>query len=277
MRHIKTFLIGIVLGISNVIPGVSGGTMAVVFNVYDKIIDLVSFDFRKIIRNLPFLLVLIGGMATGVIAFSKLLSWLLIEHSVPVNYGFIGIICGSIPLIYSKAVSEQSSRPNFTAVLIGLAAMVAMLVIKSHEGSNAVVTSASPAVVTWLIVMGAVAAFTMIIPGISGSLIMVVFGAYTTFVRAVSDLNIPLLIPIAIGVGVGLLGGATLVRNLLSRFPRATYSVILGLVAGSILPVFPGISHPLPVLVASMLALLAGFAVSMAFSRSEMKTAATHD
>ena len=112
----------------------------------------------------------------------------------------------------------------------------------------------------------------MIIPGLSGSFVFLLIGAYRTIIQSVSDFNIPIMIPIALGVVVGLLTGAALIRSLLTRWPDTVYSVILGLVVGSLVPVFPGIPLTASGILFSVVALVFGVTVSWLFSRTEHVT-----
>ncbi len=270
MNNVRTFLVGIVLGIANVIPGVSGGTMAVVFGVYDRLIAAITLNVKKILKDLPFLLLLGAGLVTGIILFSHIVTWLFGRWPYQTNYFFLGIILGSVPFIHVRAKGKGFTPGSWVAIAAGIAVMVAMYFLDSGQESGAVaVTQASPALVAWLVAMGFIAAVTMIIPGISGSFVLLILGAYQTIVQAVSDLNIPLLAPVAAGVIAGLLLGAQLVRFLLGRFHGLTYAAIYGLVIGSLLPVFPGMPAGALALTGSVLALAAGTALSWFFSRTD--------
>src|SRR5690554_938336 len=99
MVYFGIFLSGMVIGIANAIPGVSGGTMAVVLNVYDRLIALVSLNLKKILRDLPFALLLVAGAGTGIILFAKLMSGLFDSYPVPTTWFFMGLIVGSIPFV----------------------------------------------------------------------------------------------------------------------------------------------------------------------------------
>ncbi len=275
MQLFRYFITGMVIGLANIIPGVSGGTMAVVFNVYDRLINLIRFNLKQILADWRFVLVLGAGMLTGIFLFARLLSILLVRHPVPVGWFFIGIIAGSIPLIARRASFSVRRPSSAFFALLGLAVMVLSFLFGSHEGAAAAVSAVTPLNLAWMFAMGAVAAIAMIIPGISGSLILVVLGAYPTVIGAVSERNLPFLGAIAAGVLAGLFGSSGLIRALLQRAPRATYAVILGLVAGSLLTVWPGPARPLSILVFSVPALAAGLAVSILFSRSEVSSAGT--
>lgn len=270
MQSLRTFLVGIVLGIANVIPGVSGGTMAVVFGVYDRLIAAITLNLKKILKDLPFLLLLGAGLVTGIILFSNIVTWLFGHWPHQTNFFFLGIILGSIPFIHVRAKGSGFKAGSWVALVLGIAVMAVMYVLDNgRETGAAVITRASPEILAWLFAMGFVAAVTMIIPGISGSFVLLILGAYETIIRAVSDMNFPLLVPVAFGVIAGLLLGAQLVRFLLTRFHGLTYAAIYGLVIGSLLPVFPGFPAGLIPVAGSVFALAAGTFISWFFSKTE--------
>ena len=108
METIKLFAIGIILGVANVIPGVSGGTMAVVFGIYNRIIDLISFNIKKIISQWKFILPLGAGLVTGVLLFSKIITYLFNNFPIQTNWFFIGIILGSIPMLFTHWINARN-------------------------------------------------------------------------------------------------------------------------------------------------------------------------
>lgn len=245
---VKLFFIGIILGVANVIPGVSGGTLAVVFNVYDRLINVISLNVKKIISEWKFLLPLALGMGVGIIGFSKILTFLFENYPMQTNLFFVGIIAGSIPLVYRKIkssmqeISEQNKKPYLSTIIcliVALAIMIVMTVFKDFSGSSVIYTELSGSLFLLLLVSGALGAVAMIIPGISGSFLLLAIGTYATVIGSVSDFNIPLMIPTAIGILLGLFFGAFLVRTLMKKVPTQTYGSILGLVIGSIFTVFP--------------------------------------
>ncbi|MDP2813013.1 MAG: DUF368 domain-containing protein, partial [Erysipelotrichaceae bacterium] len=102
MDQLKIIFYGLIIGISNVIPGVSGGTMAVVFGIYEKLIAVVSLDIKAIKENFGFIILLGIGIVGGILGFSNLMNFLLLEYSTLTFYSFLGIILGSFPLIIKK-------------------------------------------------------------------------------------------------------------------------------------------------------------------------------
>lgn len=272
MNGIRTFLIGIVLGIANVIPGVSGGTMAVVFNIYDRLVALVSFDFKRIRQDLPFLTFLIAGMGVGIVLFAHLVTLLFDRYPQPTSWFFMGIIIGSIPFIAHRTRGSGSSVVKILFAVLAFAGMAAMVFFRPEEATGNLLTALTPSVFIFLFFAGCIGAVAMIIPGLSGSFVFLMIGAYRTIIQSVSDFNIPIMIPIAFGVGVGLLTGAAIIRVFLSRWPDTVYSVILGLVVGSLVPVFPGIPRTGSSIVLSVVAVVAGVSISWLFSRTENTT-----
>jgi putative membrane protein len=269
MELIKLLGIGIILGIANVIPGVSGGTIAVVFNVYDGLIRIITPDIKKILAAWKFWLPLGMGIGAGIIFFSNVITFLFTHYPVPTNCFFIGIILGSLPMLYRKIQSPHTKRPPLSGIICGFAALAIMLVMKllKPQEETPLYTVLTPVLFGVLFSAGALAAAAMIIPGISGSFLLLVTRMYRTIIQAVSDLHISLLLPVGLGVGLGLLAGAALVRFLMAKAPRQTYSAILGLVAGSILVIFPaeGLGSG-STLILSAVSLLLGGAVSFVSS-----------
>ncbi len=248
IESIKLFFIGIILGVGNVIPGVSGGTIAVVFNIYDRLINVISLNIKKIISEWKFLLPLGLGMVAGIIGFSKVITFLFENYPMQTNLFFVGIIAGSIPLIYRKIkssmqeISEKNKKPYLSTIIcfvISLAIMIAMTVFKDISTSTIIYTELTMPLFFILMASGFLGAIAMIIPGISGSFLLLAIGTYATVIGSVSDFNIPLMIPTAFGILIGLLFGAYLVRLLMEKTPSQTYGAIFGLVIGSIFTVFP--------------------------------------
>ena len=246
---IRLFFVGIILGVANIIPGVSGGTLAVVFNIYDRIIGLISLNIKKIISEWKFILPIGLGMVAGIIGFSKVITFLFENYPMQTNLFFVGIIAGSIPLVLRKIKSsiqetqvKKNKKPYTSTVicfLVALAVMIVMAFFKDISGSSIIYTELSVKLFFTLMISGAVGAVAMIIPGISGSFLLLALGTYATVIGSLSDFNIPLMIPTAIGILLGLLCGAYLVRTLMEKVPAQTYGSILGLVVGSIFTVFP--------------------------------------
>jgi len=264
MKTLKLVLIGIALGIANIIPGVSGGTLAVVFGVYDSLIDLIGLNIKKILSQWKFWLPLAAGIALGIVFFSKLINRLLELYPSSALWFFTGIIAGSLPFIAVKTYKETNAKIEHTengnkksggeksriilrrfsvcaACVLAFTLMLYIKYLNKENFTQSAQINGGFALQVKLCVSTALAAAAMIIPGISGSFLMLIFGTYNTVIRAVADLNFVLLLSVALGACAGLLGGAALIRLLLRKFCAQTYGAILGLVAGSLIVLYPGI------------------------------------
>ncbi|MDE5614901.1 MAG: DUF368 domain-containing protein [Treponemataceae bacterium] len=291
MKAVILFFKGIVIGMANVIPGVSGGTLAVVFNIYDKFVNAITLNVKRLRENLPFLVPLLAGMAAGVLLFSKLISFLYAHFPVQTNCVFTGLILGSIPLIfgYAKKVPDgkKAGASFFVPLALCAVAGFAVLLFFSHlEGTvdrasvaSSILPPLSVRLAVRIFIAGILGAVVMIVPGISGSLIMLIMGVYTIVITSIPALFSPqtfmhallLLLPNGIGVILGLLSGAKLISFLLKRIPNHTYAVILGLLCGSAVTVFPGVKAvgSVPAGIACALCIAGGAFLAYVSSRSE--------
>ena len=237
LEYLKYFLCGIVFGTANVIPGVSGGTMLVIFGIFDRITDSVS-GVKKIIKNIPFLLTFALGAGAGILISAKLISQLFVSFGVQTNLFFIGLILGGIPLIFRLGTTEKKPKPLcIVPFIISMAIVIALSVLErldifsfaaeTVEGFDLVFSLK-------LAACAAVAAVTMIIPGISGSFVMMLLGVYETIIGALSDFNF-----YAIGAVVGIVAGAKLISMLIAKNRLMVYSALMGLVIGSVYAILP--------------------------------------
>lgn len=260
LQHLYILIAGIVFGLANVIPGVSGGTMAVVFGIYERLIDLIANLRTKWRKELPFILVFGAGAGIGILAFGKLMKWILVNHAAEANAFFIGVILGSIPILVGFTFKKTSKRTgksswvfnagNIIPMLVTFGIMIPMALAGDSSEAKEAATAAEVTGFNLLntllyIVYGVIAVATMIIPGISGSFVMLLIGFYGTIISAVADLNFLVLIPFGIGCVIGLFTVAKLIKWLLKKYPMPSYSAILGFVLGSILCIFPGWSEML--------------------------------
>lgn len=240
---VKNFLSGLLLGISNAIPGVSGGTMAVILNIYDKL--LVAISPKKWKEHLDFLVPLFIGVMLGIFALSNLITPLQKTHPIILGFSFMGLIIGSLPIIARHALCS-GGKPKLYNILICLFCFFTMIAISTVENDLVEgqtieqMGGISPKLILLLVITTAIAAIAMIIPGISGSLVLLIFGTYSAIMQAISDLDLMILLPVTLGTFLGLGLGISGIKRAMTYFPQAMYFAILGLVAGSLWPVFPG-------------------------------------
>ena len=280
MNMIQLLFIGIAIGMANVIPGVSGSTMAVVFNIYDRFVNAITLNIKKLIENRRFVIPVVGGMALGVLLFSKLITILYENFPVQTDYFFTGLIIGSLPMLFSFMTKKQDGQ-KFTAkktisvaicALAGFAVLIGFGLLGSDVDTAKEMSKSLPQwtfpLALHIFAAGFVGAIAMIIPGISGSLLMLIMGVYPIVMKSIPALFVPsqtlhaffLLLPNGIGVLAGLLCGAWIVKTFLRIAPNQTYAVIFGLIAGSAIQLFPGIKGISGVLsgIACLLCVLTG-------------------
>ncbi len=234
---IKNILKGGIIGIANAIPGVSGGTMAVVLGIYDRLIGSVGGFLKDPVANVKFLLPIGIGAGAGIVLFGSLIEFLITHYPTPTNIFFAILIIYSIPSIYRKALSLGSPKSyHYGAMILWILIMIA-LAIFGGVGSNQIITELSLSTSIYLASISFVAAVGMLLPGVSGSMLLLMLGGYYTIISAVSNLDIIMLLPVAAGIGLGLLVGAVMINFCLEKFPLITYWSIIGLVLGSIISV----------------------------------------
>ena len=239
MEHIINVLKGVVIGVANAIPGVSGGTMMVIMKVFDRLLGAVTLNLKKLKENFVFLLTIIIGMGIGVILSAKVLNICFENFYVQTQFFFMGVVLGSLPMIYKEATKEKKLEPlHLIPFAIGLGVIIGVTVI-SMSATNSVITSLTPVTFFYLLVISVVAAAAMIMPGLSGSLVLLILGGYQTVINAVDEMNIMVLIPVGIGIILGILLCAKVITLCLKKWQRGTYAVILGLIVGSFYAIWP--------------------------------------
>ena len=282
MKFILYAVYGCIIGVANIIPGVSGGTMAVILNVYDKLIDSVIGIKKHIKESLTFLIPVIIGGGLGIFGFAKLLKYLIANFPMPTFFFFIGLILGTVPMIFKKVLTSKDGTKKFNiytiipfTVFFGI-----MIALSFFNTENASSTQIQLDLINWIYIFfgSALAAMCMIIPGVSGSMILMILGLYSTVLSAIADIfknfsgSVMILIPAGLGIILGLLGGAKLIDMCLKKFPQMTFAGILGLMLGSLLSIYNNSNFNLDIQgIIAIIALLAGFAVAFIFGNEKIK------
>jgi len=261
-EHVKLVIKGGIIGVANIIPGVSGGTMAVVLGVYEDLIDAISnFFTNKEKRNfyVLFLLKIAFGAIVAIMALSWVMDFLLLNYPKKTYLFFIGLIAGSIPSIYN---THDDMKPNISSVISFFAGSLLILsftwFFPEVEKPKDISFQYDPAGSSLILLLlgGFFAGGSMIVPGISGSFVLVLLGQYRVVIKAIKELDFILLGVIAVGAGLGVWGFAKLINVLLKSFPKQTFYFILGLVMASLYPIFPGLPNGI---------IQASFAIMLAF------------
>lgn len=237
---VKNTVSGLVIGSSMLVPGVSGGTMAIILGIYDSLINAVSTIFKRFTYNFLFILqVAVGGIA-GILLFSHMILGLINKFEYPMMYLFMGAMLGSIPSLYRKGKIKKFNPLYLLWIIIGGGLVYAMNFLPKNKFSTMPTNFQS---YVMLFLCGAVIAVALILPGISTSHILLVMGMYESVWSAVSDLNFLYLFPIFLGVMAGVLLTTKILDSAMRRFPAQTHLLIIGFVLASLADIFPGIPN----------------------------------
>lgn len=278
------FIKGIVMGVANLIPGISGGTIALVLGIYKKFIHALGHFFSDFKNNIKFLLPLGLGLIFCFLTLSRLIEFSFATYPVAVSLFFVGLVIGGIPMILKKlkiSNDRKSNVPGITAMIFAFILVIALsLIDRFGGGGDNVIREFSLFNIVMLFLIGAIVAGTMVIPGISGSLILMLLGWYDTLIGALSELgqfknvgkNIIIALIFGIGVIVGLVLISKFIEYLFKQHERTTYFGVLGFIAASAVAIpivtIPGFSSfgLLETAIGAAL-LIVGFFVSYLFSR----------
>lgn len=234
------FIKGFILGIANVIPGVSGGTMAVSMGLYELILSSIGNFFKDIKGNFIKLLPIILGILVAIVSTSKLVTYALTNYKAQTLCLFIGLIFGGVSLIMKK-IKGNGSKINYLIFFIVFFFVISLNFLKTGLIE---ISFTNMGIIDYLLllVMGFIASSAMVIPGISGSFILMVLGYYDKIIYTVSTItdfsklgsNLLILVPFGIGVIIGIVFMAKLITNLIKKYETKTYFAIMGFVLSSV-------------------------------------------
>lgn len=246
MNKLIDIIKGIFIGVANIIPGVSGGTLAVSMGVYAKIIEAVN-NIRKDFKNSIKTLLPYGiGVVIGIAALSFIISFLFENYEMPTISCFIGLVLGGVPLILNKVKNEKFKHTHMISFILMLAVIIVPTLIAIETPMiNQIEFNLINIII--LMALGVISAGAMVIPGVSGSMILIMLGYYNLIVNTISGTikslvqldfagvldGLIVLIPFAIGIIGGIIVIAKIISKLLKRYPNATYWGILGLIVAS--------------------------------------------
>lgn len=251
------------MGICDLIPGVSGGTVAMMFGIYDRLLEAISGIFsRNWRRHLGFLVPLAAGIVIALLAFSRGIEYLLEHHFVPTQFLFLGLVIGVVPLLLRQARDAAGLGATELAVMLIATAAIASLAFIRPSDAAAVI---APTGLAWAGLFGAgwLGSMAMLLPGISGSFVLLLLGVYPTAIAALANLNIPVMFAIGAGVIVGFIASSKLIRWMLATYPGPTYAAAIGLVVGSVAIIYPGMPVGAIEWVTSLAALAAGIVAAV--------------
>lgn len=252
MKFIIDIIKGAFIGIANIIPGVSGGTMAVTMGIYDKLINSINNIVKDFKKSVLTLLPILIGMVAGIGIFSFIIPHCLSNYSFQTCMCFVGLIVGGIPSIFvstQNALDKEKKKikPLHILAFIVFCGIAIWMAVANPSSATADSIKVTPVMMIMLLLMGIVCAAAMVVPGISGSLLLMMMGYYSgligtisTFLTALKNLDgstllnsVLILLPFGIGCIIGIVLISKLINWLLYKFESITYCGILGLIAAS--------------------------------------------
>ena len=248
---------GFVIGAFMLIPGASGGTLAIILGIYDDLIHAVS-GFRDQWKQNALLLAAVGlGAVLGLILLSGPMLTAVTRYQKPMLYLFLGAIAGSIPTLYRKASVSRIKTVNLLAAVAGSVIGILTIYLPADLVRFESLGGASGLLVLFL--AGMFIAVALILPGISASYFLLMLGMYQLTLDAIKRVDLVYLAPLLLGILLGTLLTAEILEREMKKHPQFTYMIIIGFMAGSLIQVYPGLPLPGIELAASLTTLATGF------------------
>lgn len=240
---------GFIMGIANVIPGVSGGTLALTLGIYEKLIKAISHFFKNLKDNIKFLLPLGIGMVLAVITMSNVIDYSFKNFPLPTTLFFMGLVVGGVPILYKRVQGTKESKKVSSYVIGSITFIFVIALALSDQLFNINITANLSNMNFFeyilLFLVGIIAAATMVIPGVSGSLVLMLLGYYYPILELVTEItkfnnlftNIITGGVFGLGILVGIVGVSKLIEFLLEKYEVKTYFGVLGFILSSIIAI----------------------------------------
>ena len=244
-KNILLILKGMIIGLANVIPGVSGGTLMITLGIYEQVIDTISHFFTNFKKNLKFIIPLGIGVILSLLLFSKIIGLSLEKFPFATTLFFLGLIIGGMPLIIKNMKKNKDSKKISNYIIAFLAFAFIILFAFLKTGNEVNLNNLSPIGYLILFLVGILASATMVIPGISGSFVLMLLGYYKPIIDTVRSLtdfsklshNILILGSFGIGVLIGIVLVSKLIEMLLKKYETKTYYAVFGFVVASLIAI----------------------------------------
>ncbi|WP_295154816.1 DUF368 domain-containing protein [uncultured Brachyspira sp.] len=281
--YISYFIKGMAIGIANAIPGVSGGTIAFVLGIYEKLTyaisilpnALIKLKWDDIKESLKILIPVALGAIISIVLFLKLINYTFTYYPIPTRIFFVGLILGSFPFI-TKTVEEFNFKV-FTAFFIGAFIMAVFVYFDINKPIGETTYSGGFSIIYGikLFLCGIAAAVAMVIPGISGSLLLLILGEYENISYFISSFldtfNFQLLMPLVflgLGIIIGIFTISKLVTILIKKYKSVLFGFVLGIIIVSFLSLWPNISSlSISMLASTVISMCAGFLAAIAMEK----------
>lgn len=284
---IKNFLCGIAVGVANIIPGVSGGTLIVLLGLFDEVMASISnlfkinISWQERIKSFKFLLQVGLGVVVGLVGFAKILEFLFVKAEIQTIMWFVGLILFSIPILKKNEMKNEKINWIFFAIGVLIIGLLTFFVPSKDEVivplQDILAKNINLVYIITLVLLGMISGATMIFPGLSGSMVLMVLGYYHLFKGYVANVTsfepkvLIGLVFIAIGVLLGVVLSAKLTNWLLKKYHTQTMSLIMGLIIMSALVIIPLTGYNLVTVITSILTFLFGGSIVILMDKLQNK------
>lgn len=266
---------GFAMGTSDLVPGVSGGTIALLLGIYNQFIASISGIFsRRFWPSFTFLIPIIIGMLLAMGSLSNLFNYLLSQHHIPTMFFFGGLIIGIVPYLLKISNYKTSfTTKHYMMVIAGIAILIVITLMNNSDKHAGETLTLSTGLIIKYFIAGMCASSAMLLPGISGSFMLLVFGVYGTVMLAISEFvklnfaGLPILLAVGFGVLAGFIISSKIIQYFLTHHKLMTFALIIGFVVGSLFAVFPGLPTNIVMWFVSLVVFIIGFIVSLTLGR----------
>lgn len=237
---------GFIMGIANIIPGVSGGTLALILGIYERFIGAISHFFTNIKENIKFLIPIAIGMVLAIVSLSRVIDYSYNHFPIPTSLFFVGLVLGGIPMLLSKVKGKKEVK-KLSSYIIAFCTFALVIFMATSElifGEGLKISFSNMSMMGYLLLflVGVIAAATMVIPGVSGSLVLMLLGYYYPVIAVIKETtkfqnlgsNIFLLGVFGVGVVVGIVLISKLIEFLFQKYETKTYFGVLGFIVASL-------------------------------------------
>ncbi|HPE15105.1 MAG TPA: DUF368 domain-containing protein [Bacilli bacterium] len=237
-ESIKNFFIGVIAGIGNITPGLSGSALLIIFGVYENCIKAISKIFKNFKKSIFYLMPIGIGLVAGTIGFSNVIKICIERYEVITMIVFMFFIIGTLPTLFKKA-NKNKFKITYLIPLVITFSLGIVLLIADVSTNQEIITTLNTQNFIILFLTGMLVAASSIIPGISSTVLLTMLGLYTTYLTAIAELNVIILIPVVLGFGIGAFVLAKLIDKLMEKFYSYTFYGILGFVLATIPALIP--------------------------------------
>ncbi|EOB6955990.1 DUF368 domain-containing protein [Staphylococcus aureus] len=266
---------GFAMGTSDLVPGVSGGTIALLLGIYNQFIASISGIFsRRFWPSFTFLIPIIIGMLLAMGSLSNLFNYLLSQHHIPTMFFFGGLIIGIVPYLLKISNYKTSfTTKHYMMVIAGIAILIVITLMNNSDKHAGETLTLSTGLIIKYFIAGMCASSAMLLPGISGAFMLLVFGVYGTVMLAISEVvklnfaGLPILLAVGFGVLAGFIISSKIIQYFLTHHKLMTFALIIGFVVGSLFAVFPGLPTNIVMWFVSLVVFIIGFIVSLTLGR----------